>query len=356
MADTKKIFDKVISEIAEMVKLINEDGEDVESKTVSDKNDDIADLHSALLDGKNDFLELKDLKNYITKIVGKNYFFDKRCWDYLYDSVFEVFNDIPNEFDEDMQTGLSMAQILPTNSVYDGDVDNLYNSDEEETKDMNKRLEEKRGNEEDEKLALAEFKGVDVSEIENGYTEHVYEVDSEEYWVSDYDTAYDEAVKESEELLDDMGLESLSEEAQEYALENYIDDSYFEQVADEESDYYISEMSDEELLEYAHDHKIAKNIDDVEDENFDRSDIEDACKSEYRDEILERGMADYFEGIYGRKWIKEMRNTLKDYLDYEGIAEYCVNVDGVANTLATYDGRENTEKVNGVEYYIYRTN
>ena len=356
MADTRKIFDKVISEIAEVVKLINEEGEDVDSKVISDKNDDISDLHAILLDEKNDFVALTDLKDYIKKIVGKNYFTDKRCWDYLYDSVYEVFMDMPNEFDEDMQTGLGMAQILPTNSVYDGELDDLYNSDEEEKKDMNKRQIEKRGNEEDEKLALAEFKSVDVSEIEDGYRDHMYEVDGEEYWVSDYDTAYDEAVRQCKELFDDMGLELVNEDIQEYFLEKYVDESFFEQVADEESDYYISEMSDEELLEYAHDHKIAKNIDDVEDENFDRSDIADACKSEYRDEILERGMADYFEDIYGRNWIKEMKDTLKDYLDYDGMAEYCVDTDGIAHSMATYDGDENIEKVNGVEYYIYRMN
>ena len=53
-------------------------------------------------------------------------------------------------FYESMQTGLGMAQQLPTNSVYDGEFDDLYNSDVEEEKNkMNKRLEEKRGNAED---------------------------------------------------------------------------------------------------------------------------------------------------------------------------------------------------------------
>lgn len=144
MINTKKIFDKTIQEIAKVVKLINEDGEDVDSKIISDMNDDISDLHATLFDGSNDFVELKDLKNYIKDVVGKDYFSDKRCWEYLYDSVYEVFIDIPNEFDESMQTGLGMAQQLPTNVTYDGELDDLYNfDDEEEKKKMNKRLEEK---------------------------------------------------------------------------------------------------------------------------------------------------------------------------------------------------------------------
>ena len=143
MINTKKIFDKTIQEIAKVVKLINEDGEDVDSKIISDMNDDISDLHATLFDGSNDFVELKDLKNYIKDIVGKDYFSDKRCWEYLYDSVYEVFIDIPNEFDESMQTGLGMAQQLPTNVTYDGELDDLYTNDEEEKKKMNNRLEEK---------------------------------------------------------------------------------------------------------------------------------------------------------------------------------------------------------------------
>ena len=134
MINTKKTFDKTIQEIAKVVKLINEDGEDVDSKIISDMNDDISDLHATLFDGSNDFVELKDLKNYIKDVVGKDYFSDRRCWEYLYDSVYEVFIDIPNEFDESMQTGLGMMQQLPTNSVYDGELDDLYNSDDEEKK------------------------------------------------------------------------------------------------------------------------------------------------------------------------------------------------------------------------------
>ena len=42
MINTKKTFDKTIQEIAKVVKLINEDGEDVDSKIISDMNDDIS--------------------------------------------------------------------------------------------------------------------------------------------------------------------------------------------------------------------------------------------------------------------------------------------------------------------------
>ena len=71
MINTQKIFDKTIQEIAEVVKLINEDGEDVDSKIISDMNDDISDLHATLFDGNNDFVELKyaDVRNIASKRV-----------------------------------------------------------------------------------------------------------------------------------------------------------------------------------------------------------------------------------------------------------------------------------------------
>lgn len=486
MMNTQKIFDKTIREIAEVVKLINEDGEDVDSKIISDMNDDISDLHATLFDGNNDFVELKDLKNYIKDVIGKDYFSDKRCWEYLYDSVYEVFMDIPNEFDESMQTGLGMAQQLPTNSVYDGELDDLYNggnkkmkklinglsvddacdiaksnldvdgkeydenitiinkvsdawetykkswkkfnkeylekdffetiaylkkngifnkkandvidgwmddieqifySDSEpnemklnfgfggndifglkENKNMNKRLEEKSGNEEDEKIALAQFLDIDVEEVEDGYTDHVYEAEGKEYWVSDYDTAYDEAVEECENLFDDIGLEAVSESTQEYFLENedYCSFPWKDDMHESNLTYATdidSESGDDgyatRLVSEAIDRKVIKDKDCFENDDGeldyeDKDELAEMLADDLDDDY--DSMSEWFESIYGRGWAKEMRDTLKDYLDYHAMAEYVVDEDSIANTLARYDGKENTEKVDGVEYYIYRTN
>ena len=368
MMNTKKIFDKTIQEIAEVIKLLNEDGEDADSKIISDMNDDISDLNATLLDGNNDFVELKDLKNYMKDVVGKDYFSDKRCWDYLYDSVFELFKDTPNEFDESMQTGLGMQNQLPTNSVYDGELDDLYNSDEEEKKKMNKRLEEKHGNTEDEKIALAQFLDIDVEEVEDGYTDHTYEADGKEYWVSDYDTAYDEAVEESEELFDELGLESVTESTQDYFLENeeycnfpWKDDMHEYNLAyandiDSESGYdgYATRLVSEAI-----ERKVIKDKDCFENEDGeldyeDKDELAEMLADDMDDDY--DSMSEWFESIYGRNWVSEVKDTLKDYLDYHAMAQYVVDTDGIENTLASYDGKYNSEKVDGVEYYIYRQN
>ena len=145
MVDTQKKFDDIIRKIALVVKLVNEevDDEPIESE-VNELNDEISDLTCDIIDEKNDFVELKDLKNYIIDVIGKDYFADKREISYLYDSVYDVYKDMNNILEEEMQTGLGMAQQLPTNSTYDGGIFDIYNNDEEEKKEMDKRLKEKK--------------------------------------------------------------------------------------------------------------------------------------------------------------------------------------------------------------------
>lgn len=41
-------------------------------------------------------------------------------------------------------------------------------------------------------------------------------------------------------------------------------------------------------------------------------------------------------------------------IDVDELAEYVVRSDGVANSLARYDGEENTYEFDGTTYYIYR--
>lgn len=354
MTETQKLYNNLVFKLGQVIKMLNEEEETPENMKIADKiNDEVIDITIKLMDGENDFLKLEDLDKYSKKLLGTNYFVDKRCWEYLRDSLYDIYMNIPNHFDESMQTGLGMAQELPTNVMYKGGITNLYNK---ENKEMNKRLNEKKIDIETRKEALAKFLDVNVDEIDEGYSDDVLEYGNAEYLVLTDDEADEKAHDYTMELLDDNGLESLSKDAQEYCLENFINDSFFETVADEESDYYISEMSDEELLDYAHDHKIAKAIDDVDDKNFDRSDLEDQCKYEYRDEILDQGMSDYFEGIYGRNWAKEMKDTLEKELDFDAIADYVIESDGRANSLASYDGKENEIKVDGEWFYIYRTN
>lgn len=154
--------------------------------------------------------------------------------------------------------------------------------------------------------------------------------------------------------------------AQEYALENFCNFPW-EDDMHESNLMYAQDIDSENgsngyatrLVEEAIDEKVIKEKDCFENEDGEL-DYED--KDELAEMLADKldenydSMGEYFESIYGRGWAKEMRDTLKDYIDWEALAEYVVDVDGVANTLARYDGRENEEKVNGEWFYIYRTN
>ncbi len=67
-------------------------------------------------------------------------------------------------------------------------------------------------------------------------------------------------------------------------------------------------------------------------------------------------MEDYFENMYGSNWMHEVKDLLKDFIDWDAAAQECVDIDGRGQALATYDGDENEQEVNGTTYYIYRTN
>lgn len=93
MTKTQNIFNEAIIKSAELVKMINEDGFEQDDKEVEKLNDEISELESQLLDLPYDF-EIDNLKKYITDIVDKNYFNDKRCWNYLYDIVYDIESNI----------------------------------------------------------------------------------------------------------------------------------------------------------------------------------------------------------------------------------------------------------------------
>ena len=88
MTKTEKIYQDAIKKSAEVVKAINEDGAEYED--VEELNDDIAQLEIKLQDLPWDFDEIKNRKDYCKKVLGKDYFYDSRCWDYLSDVVYEV--------------------------------------------------------------------------------------------------------------------------------------------------------------------------------------------------------------------------------------------------------------------------
>ena len=458
---TKKLFDEAVTKMAKVVKILNEEVEDPsEIMDVIDKlNDEISDIQIELRNGKNDFLKRNDLFEYPKILLGKDYFFDKRCWSYLYDALYDVYWDMPNyidDFEESkkvnnmskklkesdilqktvdewfdylddlfdfkqilkdygydvkkvqkalnkefmygesnfdffvtklgryldddilvneifnkgnkanikslkrMQTGLGMVQVLPTNVMYRSGITDLYN--ERRNKTMNRKLTEKKIDDEARKQALADFLEIeDINEIEDGYRDNCFEVNGDEWIVLTEDESYDEFKDWEMSLIDDLGLEAFSESFQEHILENCINKDFFDTVAEEEANYYIEQMDDEELLDYAHDHNIAEDVEDTE--NLSERDLErirEDCEEEYAQNILDQGMSEYFEQIYGRGWVKEMKDTLEKEIDWEQVIDDLYDWhsrETLWGGMASYDGVvHELDKVNGEWLFAYQTN
>ena len=367
MADTQKKFDDIIRKIALVVKLVNEevDDEPIESE-VNELNDEISDLTCDIIDEKNDFVELKDLKTYIIDVIGKNYFVDKREISYLYDSVYDVYKDMNNVLEEELQTGLGMQQQLPTNSKYHNGIFDIYNNDEEEKKDMDKRLEEKRIDEEDRINALAEFLGLDEEEKEeievDRYNDKLLTYDGDEYLVVDDDEADEEFEDYQRALWDDMGIESFSESFQDWIMGNAIDSSWFEDAMDESNRFYAEDIKDESSREYAN--RLVEECYDyglIDDDDFEKDEdgepnYEECTKDE--DDLIDM-LVDYMREDDAIRWYRDtfgdddFKNVVidKNLVNFDEVINEVKSWDG-RGCLATYDGKENEEG----DFFIYRTN
>lgn len=181
----------------------------------------------------------------------------------------------------------------------------------------------------------------------------------------DKDEAYNAAVEDSKALFDDIGLDSLSDE---FDYDKYIDEDWFKETLTdmEENRYYemADEYSDEfenALVEECYNRGLIDDS-DFRDDEF-GVDYKDCIKS--TDRLVSMCVADYVADI--DNWIQEyifnfgqddFNHVINTYglVDFNSMAKECVNIDGIAHYLASYDGEERVVyDLHGKDYYIYRT-
>ena len=158
---------------------------------------------------------------------------------------------------------------------------------------------------------------------------------------NNYTDAENEAVAQCKQLMEDCGLtENLILEAE---IQGLIDTQWFidywqelhEFNAYEEGIQYIATDEEMEQLENG---EISEE--EIRDNYFNM--LQDSIKGQE----IEEYKFQFGEGYFNDTLIRE------GLIDIEALATWCVDMDGVAHYLATYDGEEIDE--NG--YYIYRTN
>lgn len=182
---------------------------------------------------------------------------------------------------------------------------------------------------------------------------------------NDYDDAYNAAVEDAEGIFDDLGLAALSKD---FDYDMYIDEDWFRDALIESMEYYCYDIAEEgsdtyenRLVEECYDRDLIDD-DDFGTDEYGEIDYTDCIKS--TDRLVSMFVDDYANGV--DNWIQEYIDNfgqeefntaveIHGLVDFEQLSKDCVNIDGVAHHLASYDGDERTVyDLFGQDYYIYR--
>ena len=183
------------------------------------------------------------------------------------------------------------------------------------------------------------------------------------YIFDDYDEAEEAAKEYVKDIIDDIGYSSIN------GWEDYVDEDPFEDAMRESYESYAEDIESEgsrfyenRLVEECYDNGLIDDDDFELDEDGD-PDYTQCTRDSYE---LQEMLADYLTNNSGyssaSQWYMDnfgdesfeyfVENN--DAIDKDAIAEYCVDTDGVAHSLAGYDGEENEFEFEGTTYYIYR--
>lgn len=194
------------------------------------------------------------------------------------------------------------------------------------------------------KEALAEELGVveeDVIEKED----NVYEFDGRVYLVLTDDEADKEFKENEESIIDDIGIESFTENFKDYIRLNLIATKDVLSVIEEMMENYVNDLDEEELRDELEAHGLLS-----EDEELLKEDI-NALKIDLIDDLVNE-IEDPTDWLIEQFGEKEFWTMMKDYIDMDEIIDTIKEWDGRGLILAQYDGVE--REIIGTDYYYYR--
>ena len=175
---------------------------------------------------------------------------------------------------------------------------------------------------------LLQVKVMEGSEI-RVLNENTFEVDGAEYLVLTEDEREEEFYNYQKNLIDDMGLESFSEWAQDYIIDNFVDDEWFMEAMREHFEYYISDINEEPADDEKFENRLKEEIFAV------------ACEDEedYLNYLCDlESPIEWFLNSFGKD---EFNATVKEYdlINWEDVINWVAREDGYG-CLAAYDGEE----------------
>lgn len=206
--------------------------------------------------------------------------------------------------------------------------------------------------------ALAEYLDISPEDIKEGYRENLFEVDegSREYLVVTEDEAREEAKESILSLIDDLGLESFTESFRDWIYNNATDTGWFEDALRELEESYVEDIEQEtygqdkyanRLIEELVDAGILGDEDLVPEDEEDEDSLLtydgdlDSLKEEYVDYLIDRAgdPVEYYVDNFGYDSMKDVVES-NNLIDWDLVADQCIEEDGIAHNLSTYDGKE----------------
>ena len=191
---------------------------------------------------------------------------------------------------------------------------------------------------------LAEFLGIEESEILKGYRDNIFETsDGEEYLVVTDEEADDEFYDYEAELIDELGLDAFSDWAKDYIIENCVDTEWFENFYYEDYESYANDIETESASSDEYENRLEEEMAEAE-----CTTIEEFV--EYMVDRIRDDLVGQFEFDFGKDQLADVVSRY-NLLDMDAIVDYIKEQDG-RGIMAGYDGVENEEG----EYFIYRIN
>lgn len=188
--------------------------------------------------------------------------------------------------------------------------------------------------------------------IKNKYIEEFYV-----FWNEDY--AKDHAIDQERDFLESERFRKEDVERLRNALgDGFFDEKSIENELRESQSSYYDDLSEEDAINLLLDYKIIEETDEYfevdEDGDVDKS-LPKFNYADYEDEYIDKfidGINDIIETFFSEYGY----DNAEDYMDLDELAKLIVENDGVASVLASEDGEQREEKVNGSTYYIYMIN
>ena len=172
--------------------------------------------------------------------------------------------------------------------------------------------------------------------------ENTFEVDGAEYLVLTEDEREEEFKQYQESLIEDIGLESFSEWAQDYIIDNFVNDEWFMEAMREHFNFYISDIREELADDEKFENRLQEEI------------LECGCEDEedYLNYLC--SLEEPIEWFLSNFSQNEFNATVKenDLINWDDVIEWVAREDGFG-CLAAYDG---IEIELGDDLYAYRIN